>query len=105
MWKAGLEILAIVARDGKGLAAPPKFLAVAGSLVRDLKDLPAPWLQQLWRGAVTGGVIPGAALAQTTLRARIDVINNQSASHARMGLIKAYLIRQGGHCHATLSQS
>ncbi|MDQ3564887.1 MAG: type I-C CRISPR-associated protein Cas8c/Csd1 [Pseudomonadota bacterium] len=87
--------LAIVPRDGKGLAAPPKFLAVAGSLVRDLKDLPSPWLQQLWRGAVTGGVIPGAALAQATLRARIDVINDQPASHARMGLIKAYLIRQG----------
>jgi CRISPR-associated protein Csd1 len=87
--------LAIVARDGKGLAPSPKFLAVAGSLVRDLKDLPSPWLQQLWRGAVIGGVIPGAALAQATLRARIDVINDQPASHARMGLIKAYLIRQG----------
>jgi len=87
--------LAIMGRDGKGLARSPRFLAVAGSLVRDLKDLPSPWLQQLWRSAVTGGVIPGAALAQATLRARIDVINDQPTSHARMGLIKAYLIRQG----------
>lgn len=87
--------LAIVERDGTGLAPSPKFLAVAGSLVRDLKDLPSPWLQQLWRSAVAGGVIPATALAQATLRARIDVINNKPASHARMGLIKAYLIRQG----------
>lgn len=30
--------LSMVARDGKGLARDPKFLAVAGGLVRDLKD-------------------------------------------------------------------
>ncbi len=87
--------LAIVTRDGKGQARSPKFLAVAGSLVRDLGDLPSPWLQQLWRSAVTGGAIPGAALAQATLRARIDIIDDQPASHARMGLIKAYFIRKG----------
>ncbi|MCI0421757.1 MAG: type I-C CRISPR-associated protein Cas8c/Csd1, partial [Acidobacteria bacterium] len=80
--------LTIVARDGQGLAPPPKFLAVAGSLVRDLKDLPSPLLQQLWRAAVTGGKIPHAAMAQAVLRARIDVINDQPASHARMGLLK-----------------
>jgi CRISPR-associated protein Csd1 len=38
--EAWFHDLAIVARDGKGLARDPKFLAVAGSLVRDLKDLP-----------------------------------------------------------------
>lgn len=87
--------LAIVARDGKRLALQPKFLAVAGGLVRDLKDLPSPWLQQLWRGAVTGGVIPGATLVQATLRARIECNQRPTPSHARMGLIKAYLMRQG----------
>ncbi|MDO9189492.1 MAG: type I-C CRISPR-associated protein Cas8c/Csd1, partial [Sulfurimicrobium sp.] len=34
--------LAIVARDGKGQASDPKFMAVCGALVRELKDLPAP---------------------------------------------------------------
>jgi len=89
------EHLAIVTRDGKGRAPYPKFLAVAGSLVRDLKDLPSPWLQQLWRAAVAGTDIPFAVLAQAILRVRIDVTNDQPASHARMGLIKAYHLRKG----------
>ncbi|MBP1148867.1 MULTISPECIES: type I-C CRISPR-associated protein Cas8c/Csd1 [Methylocaldum] len=87
--------LAIVTRDGKSVAKSPKFLAVAGSLVRDLKDLPSPWLQQLWRAAITGAPIPTFALAQAVLRARIDVINHNLASHPRMGLLKAFHIRQG----------
>ncbi|QSA96041.1 type I-C CRISPR-associated protein Cas8c/Csd1 [Methylococcus sp. EFPC2] len=87
--------LAVVARDGKGLASSPKFLAVAGSLVRDLKDLPSPMVQQLWRAAIGGGSLPFSSLAQATLRARIDVINDNPASHARMGLIKAYHLRNG----------
>jgi len=89
------EHLAIVGRDGKSMAPNPKFLAVAGSLVRDLKDLPALMVQHLWRSAITGGDIPYAALSQATLRARIDIINDQPASHARMGLIKAYHLRKG----------
>ena len=39
--EAWFRDLAIVARDGKGLAHDPKFMAVAGCLVRDLKDLPS----------------------------------------------------------------
>jgi len=89
------EHLSIVVRDGKGLAKSPKFLAVAGSLVRDLKDLPSPWLQQLWRAAVTGAPVPTFALAQAVMRARIDVIQDNPASHARMGLLKAFHIRKG----------
>lgn len=92
---AWFEHLAIVARDGKALAHSPKFLAVAGSLVRDLKDLPSPLVQQLWRAAITQSAIPYSALTQATLRARIDVINDNPASHARMGLIKAYHLRKG----------
>lgn len=88
--------LSVVARDGRGLAPDPKFLAVAGGLVRELKDLPSPWLQQLWRAAVTGGPIPSASLAQAVARARIDVIQDQPASHARMALMKAHLIRNKG---------
>jgi CRISPR-associated protein Csd1 len=87
--------LSIVTREGRGLAPSPKFLAVAGSLVRDLKDLPAQTVQHLWRAALSGCGIPYAALAQATLRARIDIINDTPASHARMGLIKAYHLRKG----------
>lgn len=94
--EAWFRDLSIVARDGKTCAHDPKFLAVAGSLVRDLKDLPSPWLQQLWRAAISGGLIPAATLAQAVTRTRIDIIQDTPASHARMALIKAYLIRNRG---------
>lgn len=94
--EAWFRDLAIVARDGKELAHDPKFLAVAGSLVRDLKDLPSPWLQQLWRAAISGGLIPAATLAQAVTRTRIDIIQDTPASHARMAIIKTYLIRNRG---------
>lgn len=94
--EAWFRDLSIVARDGKSCAHDPKFLAVVGSLVRDLKDLPSPWLQQLWRAAISGGLIPAATLAQAVTRTRIDIIQDTPASHARMALIKAYLIRNRG---------
>lgn len=94
--EAWFRDLSIVARDGKSCAHDPKFLAIAGSLVRDLKDLPSPWLQQLWRAAISGGLIPAATLAQAVTRTRIDIIQDTPASHARMALIKAYLIRNRG---------
>jgi CRISPR-associated protein Csd1 len=94
--EAWFRDLSIVTRDGKSCAHDPKFLAVAGSLVRDLKDLPSPWLQQLWRAAISGGFIPAATLAQAVTRTRIDIIQDTPASHARMALIKAYLIRNRG---------
>ena len=87
--------LAIVHRDGRGLPPLPKFMAVAGCLVRDLRDLPPSTLQTLWQAAITGSPIPHAVLAQATLRARLDVINDQPFSHARMGLIKAFHLRNG----------
>jgi CRISPR-associated protein Csd1 len=93
--------LSIAARDGKGLARSPKFLAIAGSLVRDLKDFPSPWMRQLWHAALTNGPIPAFALAQAVLRARIDVINDNPASHARMGLLKAFHIRKGDKAMTT----
>ncbi|MEO5352190.1 MAG: type I-C CRISPR-associated protein Cas8c/Csd1 [Magnetococcus sp. XQGC-1] len=87
--------LAIVHREGKTMAPAPKLLAIAGALVRELKDLPPPVIQQLWRAALTGAGIPHVAMAQATLRARMDVIADASFNHARMGLIKAFHVRQG----------
>ncbi|MCX7673427.1 MAG: type I-C CRISPR-associated protein Cas8c/Csd1 [Thiobacillaceae bacterium] len=96
---AWFDHLAIVERDGGGLARAPKFMAIAASLVRDLKDLPSPWLQQLWHAAITGGRIPTATLAQAVTRTRLDILDERPANHARMGLIKAYLIRNQGDRH------
>lgn len=112
--------LAIVGRGGKVLARDPKFAALAASLVRNdgkksinevLKEVPSPWLQQLWRAAITGGPIPNTALAQTVNRVRIDAIKSDkdgdqkeralrnSQMQTRMALIKAYLIRNQGDRH------
>lgn len=96
--------LSIVARDGAGLCPLPKFISVGLGLVPNDRNksvqelltlLPSPWLEALWHAAVMNAKIPSFALARAVLRARVDVINDRPASHARMGLIKAFLIRQG----------
>lgn len=87
--------LAIVARDGKGQAHDPKFMAVCGALVRELKDLPAPTAATLWRVAVQRLPIPQPLMAQALARFRTDLMDKDQPpfSHARMGLIKAYFVR------------
>ena len=92
---AWFDDLAIVARDGRGPAPPPKFMAVLGATVRDLKDLPAPFVSKLWRVAVCREPIPQHALALALARAKIDIIQDQPPNHARMGLIRAYHCRKG----------
>jgi len=92
-WFSDLEI---VARDGVKSAPEPKFMAVCGSIIRDLKDLPAPTATTLWRVALSGLPIPQPIIAQALARFRADLIDDKPFNHARMGLIKAYFIRKGG---------
>ena len=87
--------LEIIRRDGSGLAPTPKIMAVLGSLVRDLKDLPAPMVATMWRVAVEGSAIPPAVLAQALGRLRVDIIKDNPVLHACVGLLKAYHKRQG----------
>lgn len=91
-WFRDLEI---VARDGKGTAHDPKFMAVCGALVRDLKDLPAPTSTTLWKVAVQALSIPQPLMAQALARFRADLVDKDQPAfkHARMGLIKAYFVR------------
>lgn len=94
--------LAIVARDGKGQAHDPKFMAVCGALVRELKDLPAPTSATLWKVAVQHLPIPQPLMAQALARFRTDLVDKDQPpfNHARMGLIKAYFVRlQPGGVH------
>jgi len=93
-WFSDLDI---VARDGGKLAPDPKFMAVCGSIMRDLKDLPAPTATSLWRVALTGLPIPQPYIAQALARFRADLIDDKQFNHARMGLIKSYFIRKGGN--------
>lgn len=87
--------LAIVARDGKGQAHDPKFMAVCGALVRELKDLPAPTSATLWKVAVQRLPIPQPLMVQALARFRTDLVDKDQPpfNHARMGLIKAYFVR------------
>ncbi len=97
-WFADLEI---VARGGDRPAPNPKFMAVCGALVRDLKDFPAPTATTLWRVALSGLPIPLPLIAQALSRFRTDLIDDKPFNHARMGLIKAYFIRKGGNHNMT----
>lgn len=87
--------LAIVARDGLGCARDPKFMAVCGALVRELKDLPAPTAATLWKVAVQRLPIPQPLMAQALVRFRVDLVDKDQPpfNHARMGIIKAYFFR------------
>jgi len=88
------EDLAIVQRHGGTLARSPKFMAVLGATVRDLKDLPAPFVARMWRVAVRQEPIPQHAMAQALDRVRVAIIKDEPANHPRMGLLKAYHIRK-----------
>ncbi len=92
--KQWFEDLSIVNRHGDGLTPEPKFLAVLGAMVRDLKEVHAPLETALWKSAIAGLPIPYEAMARTLARVRMDVINGESPRHARLGLLKAYLIRK-----------
>ena len=87
--------LSIVARDGNGQAYDPKFMAVCGALVRELKDLPAPTAATLWKVALRRLPIPQPLMVQALVRLRIDIVDKDQPpfNHARMGLIKAYFVR------------
>jgi CRISPR-associated protein Csd1 len=93
---AWFDDLAIAHREGKGLAAPPKFMAVIGGLFRELSDAPAPFITLLWLAAIDRKPIPIAALSSAVMRTRVDVIQNNTPNHARMGLIRAYHVRNLG---------
>ena len=97
--------LAIVSHGGDGNAHEPKFMAVCGSLVRDLKDLPAPIAATLWKVAIQRLPIPQPLMAQALARFRTDLIANEQFNHARMGLIKAYFIRRNLGGDATMTAS
>lgn len=92
---AWFDDLAIIRRDGTGLAPLPKFLAVLAALVRDLKDLPAPLEARMWRVAVRQEPIPRTAMSQAFARLKIDILTAQPFNHARVALLRAFHVRQG----------
>jgi CRISPR-associated protein Csd1 len=89
-WFSNLDI---VARDGNALARNPKFMAVCRALVRDLKDLAPPTVATLWRVAVQCLPVPQSLMAQALARFRADIVRDEPLNHARMGLLRAYFVR------------
>jgi CRISPR-associated protein Csd1 len=87
--------LSIIRRDGNGRARPPKLLAVLGALVRDLDELPPALQAALWHAAVRQRRLPRQAMARALARFKVDAVTGQSLNHARVGLLKAFLIREG----------
>jgi len=86
--------LAVVHREGGRTAADPKFLAVLGSTVRELDNLTPPFVAKMWRVAARCEPIPPPALVQALARVKVDIIKDEPFGHARMGLLKAYFVRQ-----------
>jgi CRISPR-associated protein Csd1 len=87
--------LSIVHREGGDRLAPdPKFLVVGGALVRELKDLPPATTSVLWRSAIAQLPIPQPLMAQALDRFRAALVKDETFSHARMGLIKAFFVRK-----------
>lgn len=85
--------LAIIGRDGRQVIQSHKFGAVLAAPLRDLKDATGPLVAALWRCALKRQPIPHHVMAQTVNRVRIDLMQGESARHARLGLLKAYCNR------------
>ncbi|MCE5202416.1 MAG: type I-C CRISPR-associated protein Cas8c/Csd1 [Synergistaceae bacterium] len=88
------EDMAIVNRNGGNALAPaPKFYAVLGSLVRDIKDVPPPLVVALWRSAITGCQLPRPVIGMALSRIRTALSKDEPVLHAGIGVLKAYLLR------------
>lgn len=93
--EAWFSDLSIMARDGRGLAPPPKFLAVLAALARELKEVSPGAEAKLWAVAIRRAAVPRDLLAQTLRRVRKDVIERATPNHARYGLLRAFHVRTG----------
>lgn len=88
--------LSITASDGQSIIRDPKFIAVAGATVRELDDLVGPMMAALWHAAFSNSKIPLSAIRSALNRTRIDIIQDQLRP-IRMGLLKAYIVRNTDH--------
>ncbi|HEX3553858.1 MAG TPA: type I-C CRISPR-associated protein Cas8c/Csd1 [Thermoanaerobaculia bacterium] len=101
-WFKDLEI---VRTDGSGTARAPRPYTLLASLVRELNEKTRNELAAietgLWRAALRSTTrLPGAAIPKALARIRVDALDpKRPLSPARMGLLKAFLIRwQEGDC-------
>lgn len=98
---AWFDDLAIISRDGRNVFEHHKFGAVLAAPLRDLKDATGPLVAALWRCALKRTQIPHHVMAQTLNRVRIDLMQGETARHARYGLLKAYCNRNERLPHMT----
>ena len=91
---AWFDDLSIVSRDGSRIIEGHKFGAVLAASVRELSNIASPLVSTLWHCSVQNQPIPHEIMAQTLARVRIDIINDEPARHARVGLLKSYCLRK-----------
>lgn len=96
--------LSIISRENGRLAPFPKFFSVAnaieflskdGKILRNINDVPPSLISELWRAALTAGIIPASAMSRTLMRIRSDFIADRPPLEVRFSIIKAYLKRKG----------
>jgi len=90
------EDLSIISRDGSHVVESHKLGAVLAAPLRELKDVPGPLSAAMWRCAVKQAPIPTQVMAKTLARVKVDLIQDEPARHARLGLLKAYCNRNEG---------
>ncbi len=104
------EDMTIIHREGGRLAPSQKFISVLLALHSGLGDkasfsdkikrIPPPFAAKMWRVAVCGERLPDSVLAKALAQFRSDLLANAEASpwarmnHARLGIMKAYFVRQ-----------
>jgi CRISPR-associated protein Csd1 len=84
---------AIVARDGNTVIGSHKLFSILAAPVRESKEITCPLEEAIWRSAIKCSPIPYQVMAQTLSRIRNDIVLDESARHARLGLLKAYCNR------------
>jgi CRISPR-associated protein Csd1 len=107
--------LSIISRDGRLAIRKHKFEILLSAVVRDLKDVPSPMVSSLWQCAISGRPIPATVAAQALARAKINLIKDdgnlykdkkeRAKLHARMGLLRAFLLRNSNSGVSVMSES
>jgi len=88
--------LAIVQPSGGGLAPLPRFFGLVSSLGGEGREggVAPPLAAKLYHAAVRGEPIPSAIMVRALARTRVDFVKGNAPDAGRMGLLRAYLVRQ-----------
>jgi len=81
---------AIVTRDGYNIIGSHKLFSILAAPVRESKEITQPIEEAIWQSAIKNKPLPYQVMIRTLMRVRNDIISDEVARHARVGLLKAY---------------